>query len=43
MNRQYTKKVAAEQTYRNLLPSLVINNIKARYLFLPFKLENKFK
>ena len=32
--------MATEQTYRNLLPSFVIDNIKARYPFiLPFKLE----
>ena len=37
MNRKFTKKVAVEQPCKNLLPSLVINNIKVRYVFLPFK------
>ena len=35
MNRQFTKKMAAIQPC--VLPSLVINNTKVRYIFLPFE------
>ena len=37
MNRQFTKKMASAQPRKNALPSLVINNTKVRYIFLPFK------
>lgn len=37
MNRQFTKKMASAQPCKIVLPSLVINNTKVRYIFLPFE------
>ena len=43
MNRQFTKKMASAQPRKNVLPSLVINNTKVRYIFFAFQMRKTFK